>query len=91
MSAEDPAAGSRVLLDGHPGTIVRSYDSIGEGRGYDVDLDNGEKRWVSHAGARTRLKDLPAPDIEIDWYALSNGLPTVMPDGALVRGLDEGE
>jgi len=54
----DPAAGARVLLDGKPGTIVRSYETTTE-RGYDVDLDDGEARWVSHAGARTRLKDLP--------------------------------
>lgn len=54
----DPAAGARVLLDGQPGTIVRSYDALGDEPGYDVDLDNGEQRWVSHRGARNRLKDL---------------------------------
>lgn len=25
-------------------------------------------------------------DDDIDWYALSNGLPTVMPDGTLIHG-----
>jgi hypothetical protein len=88
----DHAKGARVLLDGQPGTIVRSYVDEAE-PGYDVDLDNGEARWVSHRSSRNRLKDLPREQdphfTEIDWYALSNGLSVVMPDGTLIRGADE--
>ena len=32
--------------------------------------------------------DLRAVDDEIDYYALSNGLSTVLPDGTLVHGVD---
>lgn len=28
-------------------------------------------------------------DDDIDWYALSNGLSTVMPDGTLIHGVDD--
>jgi hypothetical protein len=54
----DPAAGLRVLLDGRPGTVVRSYDALGDEPGYDVDMDDGAQRWVSRRGARTRMRDL---------------------------------
>lgn len=38
--------GTRVLLDGSkPGTIVGEFNDY-DGAGYDVDLDNGEKKWV---------------------------------------------
>jgi hypothetical protein len=50
---------ARILLDGKPGTVVRSYDALGDYPGYDVDLDNGEHRWVSHQGSKTRMVALP--------------------------------
>lgn len=59
LLGHDPAAGMRVLLDGEPGTVVRSYDAIGDEPGYDVDLDNGQQRWISHRCSKTRMISLP--------------------------------
>ena len=58
MIPNDPMAGARVLLDGKPGTIVRSFDDV-DGPGYDVDMDDGTHRWISHAGSKLRMVDLP--------------------------------
>lgn len=49
-----------------------------------------EAEWVVE-GQRARLKEPPYDDI--DWYALSNGMGTVMPDGTLIQpaeGEDDG-
>lgn len=52
------APARRVLLDGKPGTLVRAYDALGDEPGYDVDLDDGTPRWVSHRSAKNRMVDL---------------------------------
>jgi hypothetical protein len=36
-----------------------------------------------------RREDQDETQQDIDWYALSNGLSTVMPDGTLIQGSDD--
>lgn len=44
--------------------------------------------WL-RAGVEEKIAEAPPPpDEDIDWWALSNGITTVMPDGTLVKGED---
>jgi hypothetical protein len=52
--------GTRVLLDGRPGVISGFYEADGC-RGWDVDMDDGTLRWISHESAPGRLVSLDGP------------------------------
>jgi hypothetical protein len=53
--------GTRVLLDGRLGVISGFYEADGC-RGWDVDMDDGPLRWISHESARGgRLVSLDGP------------------------------
>jgi hypothetical protein len=53
--------GTRVLLDGRLGVISGFYEGDGC-RGWDVDMDDGTLRWISHESAAGRLVSLDGPD-----------------------------
>jgi hypothetical protein len=53
--------GTRVLLDGRLGVVSGFYEADGV-CGYDVDMDDGPLRWISHESARGgRLVSLDGP------------------------------
>lgn len=43
------------MLDGQPATIVGTWSDFDD-CGYDLVMADGSKRWVSHSGARVRIK-----------------------------------
>lgn len=52
--------GSRVLLDGEPGTIIRCEYDDQRGYCYDVEMDSGKTRWVGESGVRVgRMISMP--------------------------------
>jgi hypothetical protein len=55
--------GTRVLLDGRLGVISGFYEEGGV-YGYDVDMDDGPLRWISHESAQAGgLVSLDGPDV----------------------------
>jgi hypothetical protein len=54
--------GTRVLLDGRLGVISGFYQEGGV-CGWDVDMDDGTLRWISHESAPGRLVSLDNPDL----------------------------
>jgi hypothetical protein len=55
--------GTRVLLDGRLGVVSGFYEADGC-RGYDVDMDDGPLRWISHESAPGRLVSLDGPALD---------------------------